>query len=567
MVAEPWIYRVGTQLGSNLKHALSLDHHHSISTTAVAKMKESSKPPPDPYPAAAAKKANTVGILSFEVASAMSKAVHLHKSLSGSEVSRLRNEVLRSHAIRHLVSADEARLLELVVAEKLDDLNRVAAVVSRLGRRCTEQALVGFQHVYADLLNGRVDVGKLGFLVKDMGGTIKKMERYVSSTASLYGELEVLNELEQGAKKLYLTQHQPEDARRAYEQKLQCQRHEVKHLRDASLWNQTYDKVVGLMARAVCTIYARVRQVFGEFLLPVETPTDVRRQLSSQILPGRHRTSCAGLVQPNVSQRGPAPAVPIPRGRRVAALPGESLGFHCGSSPGRLFLECLNLSSPAPWKDEVERLEFGSESCSSKVGMSIPFSAGQIPFKRGRRPQFGPKGVSTTMRAPPSTVGGSALALHYANVIIIIEKLLRYPHLVGEEARDDLYQMLPTSLRVSLRRTLKSYVKDLAIYDAPVAHDWKGRLDKILAWLSPMAHDMIKWQTERNFEQQQIVSRANVLLLQTLYYADRERTEVAVCELLVGLNYICRYEHQQNALLDCTSSLDFDECTDWHLEH
>ena len=49
-------------------------------------------------------------------------------------------------------------------------------------------------------------------------------------------------------------------------------------------------------------------------------------------------------------------------------------------------------------------------------------------------------------------VGGSALAIHYENVITVIEKLLRYPHLVGEEARDDLYQMLPTRLKMSLKK-------------------------------------------------------------------------------------------------------------------
>ncbi|KAJ9536882.1 hypothetical protein OSB04_029615 [Centaurea solstitialis] len=168
-------------------------------------------------------------------------------------------------------------------------------------------------------------------------------------------------------------------------------------------------------------------------------------------------------------------------------------------------------------------------------------------------------------QAPPNTVGGSALALHYANVVIVIEKLLHYPHLVGEEARDDLYQMLPTSLRLGLKKSLKSYGKDLAIFDAPLAHDWKDRLDGILAWLAPLAHNMIHWQNERNFEQHHIVSRTNVLLLQTLYFADRAKTEAAICELLVGLNYICRYEHQQNALLDCASSFDMDDCTDWQL--
>ncbi|MQM08462.1 hypothetical protein Taro_041314 [Colocasia esculenta] len=563
MVVEPWIHKMRTQVGSNLKHALSLDHH---SNAAAARKKEGK---PQPEPDSAAKKDGTIGILSFEVASAMSKAVHLHRSLSASEVSRLRNEVLKSHAVRTLVSADEPRLLELVAAEKLDDLNRVAAVVSRLGKRCADQALVGFEHVYADLLDGGVEVGKLGFLVKDMEGTIKKMERYVSSTTSLYGELEVLNDLEQGAKKLYMSQ-QHEDARRAYEQKLQWQRHDVKHLRESSLWNQTYDKIVALMARAVCTIYTRIRQVFGETLLTLESAQNVSRQLSGLILSRRHRplSSSGLLVQSDASQGASGSVPPTPQRRQVAALRGESLGFHCGSTPGRLFMDCLSLSSSAPWKDD-DNFEFEKESCLSRVGMSILLSGDPRQFKGGRpgRSRFGLKTGSAMMHAPPSTVGGSALALHYANIIIIIEKLLRYPHLVGEEARDDLYQMLPTSLRTSLRRALKSYVKDLAIYDAPVAHDWKGRLDKVLAWLSPMAHDMIRWQTERNFEQQQIVSRANVLLVQTLYFADRDKTEATICELLVGLNYICRYEHQQNALLDCTSSLDFDECIDWRLQY
>ena len=36
----------------------------------------------------------------------------------------------------------------LLSTEKLDNLNRVAAVVSRLGKKCSEPALQGFEHVY-----------------------------------------------------------------------------------------------------------------------------------------------------------------------------------------------------------------------------------------------------------------------------------------------------------------------------------------------------------------------------------------------------------------------------------
>ncbi|CAA2956064.1 Hypothetical predicted protein [Olea europaea subsp. europaea] len=165
----------------------------------------------------------------------------------------------------------------------------------------------------------------------------------------------------------------------------------------------------------------------------------------------------------------------------------------------------------------------------------------------------------------PLSLSEASLTLRYANVITVIEKLLHYPHLVGEEARDDLYRMLPASLKKTLKVTLKSYVKDLAIYDAPLAHDWKERLNEMLKWLARFAHNMIRWQSECNFEQQQIVSRTNVLLIETSYFADREKMEAAICEILVGLNYICHCEHQQNAILDCASSFNFEDFSEWQM--
>ena len=348
-----------------------------------------------------------------------------------------------------------------------------------------------------------------------------------------------------------------------------CHRHDMRRLRDASLWNWTYDKAVLLLARAVCAIYDRIRHVFGDPMLGLDLLAmnresgqwDQSRQLSGPV-----------PVQSNLSdgKSGPICRVDPDMSRPV------SFRSSCGASPGKMFMECLSLSSSVSWKDGFEDEFLEDSSCISTIrsGMLVPFSSEQgvstiTPSSKsgriGRKARFGPKSTVTSL-APLSTIGGSALALHYANIVIIIEKLLRYPHLVGEEARDDLYQMLPSSLKVALRKNLKTYVKSMAIYDAFLAHDWQEMLEKTLAWLAPMAHNMIRWQTERNFEQQQIVLKGNVLLLQTLYFADREKTEAVICELLVGLNYICRYEQQQNALLDCSSSLDFDDCVEWQLQ-
>ncbi|KVH91327.1 uncharacterized protein LOC112529765 [Cynara cardunculus var. scolymus] len=588
MVAEPWLLRMGSQMSSNLKHALLLES--SSKPSAKNKQEIRNKTP------------ETIGILSFEVANVMSKTVHLYKSLTNSEISKLKNEILKSDGVKALVSSDETYLLDLALSEKLDDLSFIAGVVSRLGKKCTVPQLQGFQHVYGDIASGAIDVGELGFLVKDMDAMVRKMERYVNSTASLYSEMEVLNDLEVATSKFQQNQH--EESRKVFEQKVIWQKQDVRHLKDVSLWNQTYDKIVEMLARTVCTLYARICFVFDD--------TISRREMfsnSSVSISGTNLNSCRSLAQNSCQiDAGSAKSgggfsnsgfiekrvvrVRPPIGSRKGELSlfkAEDFNFACGLGPGRLFMECLNINSSVSKMNDYDDGSVrkgddrssqisGSCSISSSVRREMPNHSGfqsRIPMI-GEQKRFKCNVMSTSrtapksrlmVQAPPNTIGGSALALHYANVIIVIEKLLQYPHLVGEEARDDLYQMLPTSLRLALKMSLKSYVKDLAIYDAPLAHDWKDRLDEILAWLAPLAHNMIRWQNERNFEQQQIVSRTNVLLLQTLYFADRRKTETAICELLVGLNYICRYEHQQNALLDCASSFDFDDCLEWQTQY
>ncbi|XP_071732519.1 protein PSK SIMULATOR 3-like [Rutidosis leptorrhynchoides] len=582
MVAEPWLLKLSNQMSSNFKHALQLDSSKPLKSTKINNLH---------------KIPSTIGILSFEIANVMSKTVHLHKSLTNSEILNLKSEILKSDGVKTLISSDETYLLQLALSEKLDDLSFIAGVVSRLGNKCTVPQLQGFQHVFNDIITGAINVSELGFLVKDMDAMVRKMERYVNSTARLYSEMEVLNELEAAAKKFQQNQH--EESRKVFEQKVIWQQQDVSHLKDVSLWNQTYDKIVEMLARTVCTLYARIclvfvdtisrRDMFSNSTVSVATANEnfhscrSLSQVSGQIdvCSVKSGFSNSGFEKKAVGVKPRAE----PKKGEFSLFKGDDFNFACG----RLFAECLNIRSPVSKFDDFDdgsvrkgddRSSQISGSCSvsssvrkdgtnySGFQSRIPMISEQRRVKNNVMSGFksSPKN-RLTVQAPPNTIGGSALALHYANVIIVIEKLLQYPHLVGEEARDDLYQMLPTSLRLALKLSLKSYVKDLAIYDAPLAHDWKDRLDEILGWLAPLAHNMIRWQNERNFEQQQIVSRTNVLLLQTLYFADRKKTETAICELLVGLNYICRYEHQQNALLDCASSFDFDDCMEWQTQY
>ncbi|KAJ6742461.1 hypothetical protein OIU85_016531 [Salix viminalis] len=83
------------------------------------------------------------------------------------------------------------------------------------------------------------------------------------------------------------------------------------------------------------------------------------------------------------------------------------------------------------------------------------------------------------LKAPSST-------LHYANVIILIENLASSSHMIDLETRDDLYRMLPTTVRAALKTRLKACAKSQApfVYDASLAAEWNLALSQILIFRS-----------------------------------------------------------------------------------
>ncbi|KAH6783032.1 hypothetical protein C2S52_007991 [Perilla frutescens var. hirtella] len=186
-------------------------------------------------------------------------------------------------------------------------------------------------------------------------------------------------------------------------------------------------------------------------------------------------------------------------------------------------------------------LVYPSENPSSCMFVSGPIVKGENPLAREGFFELNSK----FLKPPATTLGAAALSLHYANLIIVMEKMIRSPQLVGVDARDDLYSLLPNSIRFALRARLKGV--GFSASDPALAAEWRDALHKILGWLSPLAHNMIKWQSERSFEHQNLVPKTNVLLLQTLYFANQEKAEAAITELLVGLNYIWRFEREMNA--------------------
>lgn len=566
-----------------------------------------------------------IGILAFEVANVMSKSMQLWQSLSDLEILRLRTEVIKAEGVLNLVSDNEAVLLSLACMEKLQDLTAVASAVARLGKRCQVPALQAFEHIYNDLLRQTIDLSAYELPHKEMEAKMKKMERYIASTANLYHELEALADIEQAIRRFQedVDVVQNGESLTGLEQKAIWQRQEIKYMRDLSLWNRPYDKIVRLLAQTVCTLHGRIISVFGSPMLGLShafanqqhggsflPQFPIHRSISSQAATssprlsfphsmaslGYHSSSLNHLSSrsldafsrslspegsstptedgtPAISNAAyqstaaaralrplPSPILasgPLMTQQRISVCePPNFQGFPHQQGPGTSTVEPtkqlverpINTNMQAETTEEFTTALLHATRLSIKPGHSQEAaSRDQVNIREFCEPK------SRHRMAPWSTLGGAALALHYANVIIIIEKMIEYPHLIAEDARDDLYRMLPKSVRVSLRSRLRANMRscEFGAYDSVIAADWKEALERILSWLAPLAHNMIRWQSEHNFEQQQVVSRTNVLLLQTLYFADLEKTEAAITELLVGLNYICGLEQElkQNTMM------------------
>ncbi|KAK9724504.1 hypothetical protein RND81_05G077800 [Saponaria officinalis] len=423
-------------------------------------------------------KSTNVGVLSFEIANILSKLLALYQSLSDKNIVRLRNEVITLEGVRKIVSNDESFLLGLACAEMIHNLHVISKSVARLCSRCTDLALQSFPESLEDFASTGRDLNSWAAPCgKDMEGLARRADRYIAATSAMYREMEELDVLQHNLKKT------PHENILDLQQKIVWQKHEIKNIKEKSLWSKNYDFVVLLLARLIFTVLARVKFVFG------------------------------------IGNRYYSQTSTLPRSLSTSATVFPSS-------------------------------DLGNSNINHNIYVSGPLTINSPPKTKG---SFFESRIKDFQTPPPSTLGATALALHYANLIIVIEKMIKVTHLVGLDARDDVYTMLPNSIRSSLRNRLKGV--GFTATDPTLAGEWKDALGRILAWLGPLAHNMIKWQSVRNFEQQNLMSKStNVLLLQTLYFANKDKAEAAITELLVGLNYIWRFEREMNAkaLIECS---------------
>ncbi|MED6198624.1 hypothetical protein PIB30_068225 [Stylosanthes scabra] len=470
-----------------------------------------------------------LGVLAFDTAKTMCRLVSLYKSLTDVEILKLRRHVIRSKGVSYLNSQQECFLLNLACAERLEDLDLAAATMSRLCASCTEAGLKGFDVIYANLKssNSGLDARKLEYGSKNVEKVIERMERLVSTTRNLHTAMESLSEMEISEKKIQRwrslrSNHGLMVKVECFDDRIEYHRRQVQHYKQISLWNQTFDKVVSLMSRIICILYARICRVFRSLILAGGRN---RRNLENYHCLLIHRD----IYMSNVNIYNNMDEQRLRRRKKQQIKNNPCLAFKKIST-----IKFANRHAPSRSAAENGVGGGGNGKNNSNNNKSFVLA----------------KNNKVLRLAPPTTVGGSGLSQRYANVILFMDRCMHAPVAIGEDARVALYEMLPERLKMKLKAKLRKQWQEWENCEKgtdrhlKVAAKWRDTVEEVMDWLSPLATDTVRWQTERNLEKQRYDMKPTVLLMQTLHYSDLEKVEEAIVDVLVGLSCIYWFQKE-----------------------
>lgn len=363
----------------------------------------------------------SLGILSFEAAGVMHRALELWEVLRPERISYLRQS-LQMEGILKLVSADKDFRWRLAGWEREKDLQKIMSSVALFGKRSSNVKLQQLKLRFAGLERPGADLSHGDVPLKSLEPLLGYMRHMVSVTNNLHSELEVLEGMQKNGNPLRIsnlysqlidtTGNAGEKDKANYQNRMDgrtsAQTVVVQKLKAASLWIENADRAIQILVLFIYVIKKRLLEVFG----------------------------------------------------RVNISPKELSG-----------------------------------SC-----------------------------------------GSAGLALHYANLLISISKIVNRPTVIMQRTRVEIYHKVPRNIQRLLRARLRGNQKP---FDPSVAADLRRTLEVMLLWILPVAQATLLWQREHSFGQQYI-RRTSILQVQTLYSANKDVVEAAILELLVVLSYTVR---------------------------
>ncbi|GMH00310.1 hypothetical protein Nepgr_002149 [Nepenthes gracilis] len=141
-------------------------------------------------------------------------------------------------------------------------------------------------------------------------------------------------------------------------------------------------------------------------------------------------------------------------------------------------------------------------------------------------------------------LGSAGLALHYANIITQIDTLVSRSNSVPPNTRDALYQGLPPIIKSALRSKLQSF----QLKEELTIQQIKAEMEKTLQWLVPIATNTTKahhgfgwvgeWANTGSDVNRTTPGQNNLIRIETLHHADKEKCEAYILDLVVWLHHL-----------------------------
>ncbi|GFP81343.1 hypothetical protein PHJA_000277600 [Phtheirospermum japonicum] len=149
-------------------------------------------------------------------------------------------------------------------------------------------------------------------------------------------------------------------------------------------------------------------------------------------------------------------------------------------------------------------------------------------------------------------LGSAGLSLHYANIINQIDTLVTRSSSVPPSTRDALYQGLPPGIKSALRTRLQSF----QLNEELTVPQIKAEMEKTLQWLVPMATNTTKlhhgfgwvgeWANTGSEMNRQPAAPTDLLRIETLHHADKQKTESYILDLVVWLHHLISQSRAAN---------------------
>ncbi|CAO2039178.1 unnamed protein product [Urochloa humidicola] len=161
---------------------------------------------------------------------------------------------------------------------------------------------------------------------------------------------------------------------------------------------------------------------------------------------------------------------------------------------------------------------------------------------------FGPcNDESNESQESPQTLGSAGLSLHYANIISQIDNIVSRSSVPPQCTRDALYHALPPNVKSALRTRLLTSSDS---QEVPITQI-RCLMEKTLQWIVPVANNTARahhgfgwvgeWANTGNDLSRKQPGQPDVLKIETLYHADKAKTDACILDLVAWLHHLISY--------------------------